>query len=103
MTAAPAEAALAGLARLGDRLEFAAAAGIAAVELDPLVAEIDHLVRSFDPEALNEGQRGQVSDFNAQVTRILSLLSDRHAQDMAQDRTAQSRDTRVRQAYGAGR
>lgn len=103
MTATPAEAALAGLARLGDRLEFAAAAGVDAIELDPLIAEIDRLAHSFDPDALNHGQRGKVAEVNAQLTRILTLLSDRQVQDMAQDRAAQSRDTRVRQAYGAGR
>lgn len=103
MTVLSAEAALAGLARLGDRLEFAAAAGVDAVELDPLIAEIDRLARSFDPASLNQGQRGQVAGVNAQVDRILSMLSDRQVQDIAQDRAAQSRDTRVRQAYGAGR
>jgi hypothetical protein len=103
MTAVPADTALAGLARLGDRLEFAAAAGVDAAELDPLITEIDRLARGFDPVALTQVQRGQVTEISAQVARILSLLSDRHGRDMAQDRAAQSRDSRVRQAYGAGR
>lgn len=103
MTGALADTALAGLARLGNRLEFAAAAGVDAVELDPLIIEIDHLARGFDPEVLTQGQRGQVAEITAQVARILSLLSDRQTQSVAQDRAAQSRDTRVRQAYGAGR
>lgn len=103
MIEAPADTVLAGLARLGDRLEFAAAAGVDAVELEPLSTEIDRLARGIDPEALTPGQRGVVAEVSAQVGRILSLLTDRQARDMAQDRAAQSRDSRVRQAYGAGR
>ena len=68
-----------------------------------MITEIDRLARGFDSEALTQGQRGQVAEVSAQVARILSLLSDRQLRDMAQDRAAQSRDSRVRQAYGAGR
>ncbi len=103
MTATVAEAVLARLALLGDRLEFAAAADVDADELDPIVFEIDCLARGFDPDALTMGQRAQVAGISAQVGRILSRLADRQAQLIAQDRAAQSRDTRVRQAYGAGR
>ncbi len=98
MDRAATDAGLARLARLGDRLEFAAAAGMDAVELDPMVAEIDRLARSFDPDALTGPQRAEVAGLSAQVARILALLSDRQAQDVA----AQSREARLRRAYGAG-
>lgn len=103
MTATVAEAVLARLAHLGDRLECAAAADVDADELDPIVFEIDRLARGFDPDALTFGQRDLVTRVSAQVARILSRLADRQAQLIAQDRAAQSRDTRLRQAYGAGR
>ncbi|OYU19792.1 MAG: hypothetical protein CFE34_03605 [Rhodobacteraceae bacterium PARR1] len=99
----PADAPLVRLARLGDRLEFAAAAGVDAPELDPLVAEIDRLARSFDADTLTQDQRAQLAEVSAQVDRILTLLSERQAQDVAQDIAAQSRDERLRRAYGAGR
>lgn len=98
MMDAATDAALLGVAHLGDRLEFAAAAGVDATELDPMVAEIDRLARSFDPEALTQAQRDRVAEVGAQMTRILSLLTERQAQDMA----AHSRDARLRRAYGAG-
>lgn len=103
MTGLSADAVVMALAHLGDRLECAAAAGIDAAELDPLIAELNRLVRSFDPDGLSQGQRTTVAGVSAQVTRILSLLSDRHVQDAAQDLAAQSRDTRIRHAYGVGR
>lgn len=94
----PADAALLGVARLGDQLEFAAAAGLEATELDPMVAEIDRLARSLDPEALTQAQRDRVAEVGAQMTRILAVLSERQAQEMA----ARGRDARLRRAYGAG-
>lgn len=103
MTTPAADAALARLARLGDRLECAAAAGVDAGELDPMLAEFDRLARGLEPDALTQSQRRQVAEVGAQVARILSRLEDQQAQMIAQGQAAQSRDSRLRQAYGIGR
>lgn len=103
MTPTAAGAALTRLARLGDRLECAAAAGVDSGELDPILAEFDRLARGFEPEALTQAQRRQVAEVSAQVARILSRLADQQAQMIAQGQAAQSRDNRLRQAYGVGR
>lgn len=90
---------LAALDRLATRLELAAATAADVDELAILARDIDQTARLLSPDTLTEAERDMVERVGAQLARAVALVEERQAKEVA----AQSRDRRLRVAYGAGR